>query len=732
MKPSRISVALLVLFLLAPALFAQSSDSPNQSTEPFAAAASSTEVPRLIKFSGTLLDERGHVVPGPAGVTFALYARQADGAALWLETQNVKPDANGDYIVLLGANSAKGVPAELFASGEARWLGVQPEGQIEQPRVLLVSVPYALKAGDAETLGGKPASAFALSGSLAGSAGNPSVSQTIVAPVVMATTPGPSADSANIASGGIAAASACTMITADGTALVNQLAKFSGPCQIHQSLLSDNGTTVSVAGAFNLPAVAAATSTLGKNSFSANFTASSFSSSTHLPVNQNFRWQAEPVGNNTSSPSGKLNLLYASGTGTPGETGLSISNKGLITFASGQTLPTITGNESVTGNVSANQLQSNVATGTTPLVVKSTTQVSNLNASFLGGMPASSFATHGANSFFGTQSIFSGPGMFLGDPGCGSQFAGIAFAAFFGCTNYSLLGDGVNTFIGKPPNGTVFFIGLSETGRGVTDMQINPDGLVGIGTATPSAQLAVVAHSGLGGISAFLSQGEDSARNGTGTARNGGTGVNAFGGLALDSTGGGGDGVLAAGGSATVGLAAGGNGVSAFGGSAVLGGGGLGGFGIFASGGKNSDGSLARAGEFQGDVEITGCLSVSPNTSAHAQFGSCLSDVRLKKSIQPFPAVLDNLVRLQPVSYNWRTEEYPQFRFSSGRTIGLIAQEVEKVFPDMVSTDEAGYKRVNYGELPYLMLQAIRELKTENDNLRERLQRLEAATMQTP
>src|SRR5262249_35155816 len=49
-------------------------------------------------------------------------------------------------------------------SGEPRWLGVlaQIPGEPEQPRVLLVSVPYALKAADADTIGGKPASAFVL------------------------------------------------------------------------------------------------------------------------------------------------------------------------------------------------------------------------------------------------------------------------------------------------------------------------------------------------------------------------------------------------------------------------------------------------------------------------------------------------------------------------------------------------------------------------------------------
>jgi hypothetical protein len=52
--------------------------------------------------------------------------------------------------------------SESSRGGEARWLGVQPEGQAEQPRVLLLRGPYALKAGDAQTLGGLPSSAFVL------------------------------------------------------------------------------------------------------------------------------------------------------------------------------------------------------------------------------------------------------------------------------------------------------------------------------------------------------------------------------------------------------------------------------------------------------------------------------------------------------------------------------------------------------------------------------------------
>src|SRR5713226_1948877 len=121
-------------------------------------------VPRLVKFAGVFKDEQGKARTGVVGVTFALYKEQEGGAALWLETQNVELDEQGRYTVLLGATKSEGLPLELFSSGEPRWLGAQVNlpKELEQPRVLLVSVPYALKAADAETLGGKPLSSFVL------------------------------------------------------------------------------------------------------------------------------------------------------------------------------------------------------------------------------------------------------------------------------------------------------------------------------------------------------------------------------------------------------------------------------------------------------------------------------------------------------------------------------------------------------------------------------------------
>ena len=122
--------------------------------------SASMDVPKLVRFSGTAMDDDGKPLSGAVGVTFSLYKDQQGGSPLWVETQNVQVDAAGHYTVRLGSASADGVPLSLFSSAEAHWISTQVAGQPERPRVLLLSVPYALKAADAETLGGLPASAF--------------------------------------------------------------------------------------------------------------------------------------------------------------------------------------------------------------------------------------------------------------------------------------------------------------------------------------------------------------------------------------------------------------------------------------------------------------------------------------------------------------------------------------------------------------------------------------------
>jgi hypothetical protein len=151
-----LAFSFLTLLLAAPVTEAQQSET------------SSPNATRLIKFSGTLRDRVGRPLSGVMGLTFAVYSAQQGGTPLWMETQNANVDSQGNYTVLLGASASTGLPLELFTLDESRWLGVQSNlpGEEEQPRIMLVSVPYALKAADADTLGGKPLSAFVLASDL--------------------------------------------------------------------------------------------------------------------------------------------------------------------------------------------------------------------------------------------------------------------------------------------------------------------------------------------------------------------------------------------------------------------------------------------------------------------------------------------------------------------------------------------------------------------------------------
>ncbi len=126
---------------------------------------SSPAAPRLVRIANTFRPANGLAVSPVESVTLSIYRDERGGDPLWSESQNVSVDPEGRYSVLMGATLPEGLPLDLFASVETRWLGVtfNRSGEVEQPRVLLVSVPYAMKAADAETLGGLPASAYLLS-----------------------------------------------------------------------------------------------------------------------------------------------------------------------------------------------------------------------------------------------------------------------------------------------------------------------------------------------------------------------------------------------------------------------------------------------------------------------------------------------------------------------------------------------------------------------------------------
>lgn len=130
------------------------------------------------------------------------------------------------------------------------------------------------------------------------------------------------------------------------------------------------------------------------------------------------------------------------------------------------------------------------------------------------------------------------------------------------------------------------------------------------------------------------------------------------------------------------------------------------------SNGNVGIGTTAPAYKLQvaGDVDVTGEL-----TSA--------SDMRLKKDIERIPATAVEMVRkLNPVSYNFDREMYPEMNLAERTKYGLLAQEVEAVFPNLVSegaevTNAHGetikVKSVNYMELIPVLVRCIQEMEEE-------------------
>jgi hypothetical protein len=634
-------------------------------------------LPRLVRFGGTVKDLNGNALTGVVGITFAFYSEKTGGAPLWLETQNATADGTGHYTVLLGSTRPEGLPAELFTTEQARWVGVQVSGQAEQARVLLVSAPYALKAGDAETIGGLPPSAFVLAAPLAiGSSTSSSTTATVPPPAATdVTTTGGIVNYLPIFSGADTIIDSSVFQTGSGTT-----GKIGIDTTTPATQLDVNGAGT-VRGTLSLPATGVATAAGGKNSQGLNIVASSFNSTSSTALNQLFRWQAEPVGNDTTAPSGTLNLLYGLGTAAPTETGLHVASSGKITFATGQTFPG-TGDGSVTSVATGLGLKGGPITKTGTLTIDTTvvpqlavansfkaeqtitagntSEILNVtqNGAGLaivgkGGISGSSAAAAGAG-VSGAGSGTAGYGVY------GSETATIGNGYGVYGVNNTQAGAGVEGYAANTSYGIgVLGDSAGSTGIGVEGTSAGSYGVFGVSTASSGASYGVygsgASPSGAGvyGIGATgvvgVSTGAGPGGSFTGWTAPAGSGLNGMNGLSI--TGGnsdpksatnGGDGLVAAGGTngfASTNSGVGGAGISAVGGIGhvilldglePLGGpgpggsftggnsngelcGGCGGDGIDAQPGINQGTTEADgyAGNFTGDVEISGLLNGS-------------------------------------------------------------------------------------------------------------------------
>jgi hypothetical protein len=473
-------------------------------------------------------------------VTLAIYAEETGGTPLWQETQDVAVDADGRYTVLLGATLTDGLPLDLFASGDARWLGRRFErpGEEEQARVRLASVPYALKASDADTLGGRPPSAYLLAEPGAG-AGATSAGAPDRAPASFGSVVGP--------------------LTAGTAGFVG---KFVTPVDLGNSAIYDAGGLVGV---------------------------------------------------NTTTPFDAMHVRF---TNTGGQlTGLAVQNLG------------------------------------------------------------------------STATSYSGM-LFYDQNGALGQFQGFNNSTHEYRINNIATSGSINFMIGSSSK---FLVANS--------------GNVGVGQPTPSYKLDIL-HGGATGIhvasSGSFSVVDIDAFSGDAALRFMNAGVNSWNvrnnpannDLQFFEMGGGGERMAIQDGTGFVGI-----------------------------GGVVPLDRLHVAGDIRVGTGTTGCVR---DADGSVIAGTCSSDRRFKKDVTPFGSMLDRVARLTPVNFYWRSAEFADRHFGPAQSFGLIAQDVQKEFPDLVQVDAQGYLAVNYSKLPLLTIQAVKELKAENDTLKAHNADLEA------
>jgi hypothetical protein len=112
-----------------------------------------------------------------------------------------------------------------------------------------------------------------------------------------------------------------------------------------------------------------------------------------------------------------------------------------------------------------------------------------------------------------------------------------------------------------------------------------------------------------------------------------------------------------------------------------------------------------------------GGLLFRVNGSIQATNVTFTSDRRFKTNIRPLGSALAGILALRGVRYEWNALGVQHGGTAGAGQVGLIAQEVEAIYPELVSTDAQGYKAVNYAQLTPVLIEAIKELKAENDAL---------------
>jgi type VI protein secretion system component Hcp len=114
-------------------------------------------------------------------------------------------------------------------------------------------------------------------------------------------------------------------------------------------------------------------------------------------------------------------------------------------------------------------------------------------------------------------------------------------------------------------------------------------------------------------------------------------------------------------------------------------------------------------------------LWVDGDICATGSIGPC-SDARYKKNVEDIESAVELISNLRGVRFDWRTDEFEDKHFSDRRQVGMIAQEVEKVVPEVVSKDDDGNYYMDYARLTPILIEAVKEQQKTIESLQERLE----------
>ncbi len=124
---------------------------------------------------------------------------------------------------------------------------------------------------------------------------------------------------------------------------------------------------------------------------------------------------------------------------------------------------------------------------------------------------------------------------------------------------------------------------------------------------------------------------------------------------------------------------------------------------------------------------VMGDITLGGSATLHAMYVYYASDARLKTDLHALPEMQNAFSSLHPVLYRWNDKASSLGMADSNQHLGLLAQDVEKSFPEAVKTDANGLKSVDYALMVVPAIQAIKDLQSENKLLHKRLDALEKA-----